>query len=71
MPMICYAHPNGQHSNLKYPVIFCGSSEHTAMLIAGSLLLAIGACFQGGASKSELGRASFCISNIINLVEPV
>jgi len=44
MPMICYAHPNGQHSNLKYPVIFCGSSEHTAMLIAGSLLLAIGVC---------------------------
>jgi len=44
VPMICYAHPNGQHSNLKHPIIFCGEPEHTGMLIVGSLLLAFGVC---------------------------
>ena len=41
-PYICYDHPNGQRSVSSYPNIFCGSDEHTAMVIAGSLLLAIG-----------------------------
>ena len=28
--------------NLKYPNVFCGSNEHTAMVIAGSLMLVLG-----------------------------
>jgi len=44
VPMICYKHPNGQQSNLKYPNVFCGSDEHTAMVIAGSLMLVLGVC---------------------------
>lgn len=44
VPMICYTHPNGQQSNLKYPNVFCGSDEHMPMLIAGWLLLAFGVC---------------------------
>lgn len=44
VPMICYKHPNGQRSNLKYPNVFCGSDEHTAMVIAGSLMLVLGVC---------------------------
>jgi len=54
VPMICYAHPNGQHSNLKHPVIFCGEAEHTGMLIAGSLLLAFGALKAGWGCKEPL-----------------
>eukprot|EP00435_Cladocopium_sp_Y103_P067954 s690_g30.t1 len=44
VPMICYAHPNGLRSKLKYPNVLCGSNEHTAMVIAGSLLLVLGLC---------------------------
>ncbi|CAL1140870.1 unnamed protein product [Cladocopium goreaui] len=44
VPYICYAHPNGLRSNLKYTNVFCRTDEHTAMVIAGSLLLAFGVC---------------------------
>ena len=44
VPMICYTHPNGQQSNLKYTSVFCGSDQHIGMLIAGWLLLAFGVC---------------------------
>ena len=32
---MCYRHPNGQYSLLKYPDTFCGSDEHGAMLGVG------------------------------------
>ena len=41
-PYICYDHPNGQRSVASYPSIFCGTEEHRNMVLAGSLLLAIG-----------------------------
>ncbi|CAJ1377702.1 unnamed protein product, partial [Effrenium voratum] len=43
-PLMCYTHPNGQQSILKYPNVICGDPAHTAMLVAGSLLLSVGSC---------------------------
>ena len=40
-PMMCYLHPNGQRSILKYPDVICGSADHNVMLIFGWLLLSI------------------------------
>ncbi|CAK9078174.1 Potassium channel GORK [Durusdinium trenchii] len=40
-PMMCYKHPNGLRSILKYPGVICGSDEHTSMLVIGWLLLSI------------------------------
>ena len=41
-PLMCYSHPNGQQSLLKYPNIICGSGEHGGMLAFGILLLVVG-----------------------------
>ncbi|CAK9109990.1 unnamed protein product [Durusdinium trenchii] len=38
---MCYRHPNGQYSLLKYPDTFCGSDEHGAMLGVGIALLSV------------------------------
>eukprot|EP00928_Gymnodinium_smaydae_P042475 TRINITY_DN28596_c0_g8_i1.p1 TRINITY_DN28596_c0_g8~~TRINITY_DN28596_c0_g8_i1.p1 ORF type:complete len:560 (+),score=90.42 TRINITY_DN28596_c0_g8_i1:219-1682(+) len=42
-PFMCYSHPNGSSSVLKYTATLCGSSDHTYMIIIGTigLLLAI------------------------------
>eukprot|EP00438_Fugacium_kawagutii_P015411 Skav211239 [mRNA] locus=scaffold180:194152:195698:- [translate_table: standard] len=40
-PMMCYQHPNGLRSILKYPGVICGTSEHTTMLVTAWLLLTI------------------------------
>ena len=40
-PMMCYKHPNGIRSLLKYPGVFCGSPDHAAMLVIGWLLLSV------------------------------
>eukprot|EP00438_Fugacium_kawagutii_P015408 Skav211236 [mRNA] locus=scaffold180:160442:160924:- [translate_table: standard] len=40
-PMMCYKHPNGLRSILKYPGVICGTSEHTSMLVTAWLLLII------------------------------
>ena len=40
-PMMCFKHPNGLRSTLKYPGVICGSAEHGAMLAAGSTLLVV------------------------------
>ncbi|CAK9072466.1 unnamed protein product [Durusdinium trenchii] len=40
-PMMCYRHPNGLRSILKYPGVICGSDEHTAMLVIGWTLLVV------------------------------
>ena len=31
-PLMCYQHPNGQSSLLKYPDVICGSAQHSQML---------------------------------------
>ncbi|CAE7627877.1 unnamed protein product [Symbiodinium sp. CCMP2456] len=41
-PMTCFSHPNGVYSVLKYPGIQCGTTDHTFMVVAGSLLLLFG-----------------------------
>ncbi|CAK9016204.1 Potassium channel GORK, partial [Durusdinium trenchii] len=38
-PMMCYKHPNGLRSVLKYPDVICGSEEHTLMLVIGWCML--------------------------------
>ena len=39
---MCYSHPNGQQSLLKYPNVICGSGEHGGMLAVGVFLLVVG-----------------------------
>ena len=34
-PLMCYQHPNGQSSLLKYPDVICGSTQHSQMLPGG------------------------------------
>jgi len=34
-PMMCYSHPNGMRSLLKYPNVMCGESEQGALLAVG------------------------------------
>ena len=40
-PMMCYQHPNGQRSIMKYPGVICGSAEHDMMLVIAWILLAV------------------------------
>lgn len=46
-PMICFSHPNGKSSLLKYPNVLCGESEHHKMLAAGIILLSLAIAFIG------------------------
>ena len=38
-PFMCYSHPNGEHSVLKYPNILCNSPEHGMMQLSGAAVL--------------------------------
>ena len=38
-PLMCYQHPNGQHSLLKHAGVFCNTGEHLVMLLSGIGLL--------------------------------
>jgi len=40
-PVMCFLHPNGLHSILSYPSVFCGESGHSFMMVCGSFLLTI------------------------------
>lgn len=40
-PVMCFVHPNGFHSILSYPSVFCGESGHSFMMVCGSFLLTI------------------------------
>eukprot|EP00435_Cladocopium_sp_Y103_P004230 s4291_g1.t1 len=37
-PLMCYSHPNGMRSLLKYPNVMCGESEQTSMLVVGLIM---------------------------------
>lgn len=50
-PLMCFSHPNGVHSILKYPAVTCGSESHAIMTVAGLALLVFGV----------LGFLSLCI----------
>ena len=41
-PMMCYQHPNGQHSLLKHAGVFCNTGEHLVMLLTGGTLFIFG-----------------------------
>ncbi|CAK9080139.1 unnamed protein product [Durusdinium trenchii] len=45
MPFVCFRHPNGAYSMLKYSNILCGSGEHVVMQVFGGCLLALGLIF--------------------------
>eukprot|EP00435_Cladocopium_sp_Y103_P030033 s2350_g7.t1 len=38
---MCYKHPNGRHSVLSYPTIFCGEDGHGMLLAFGIVLLTL------------------------------
>eukprot|EP00434_Breviolum_minutum_P023131 symbB.v1.2.020406.t1/scaffold1660.1/size117119/4 len=40
-PMMCYKHPNGLRSILKYPGVLCGTADHDMMLVMGWILLTV------------------------------
>jgi len=52
-PLMCYQHPNGQHSLLKHAGVFCNTGEHLVMLLSGIGLLSfmvvtfVGVCAWG------------------------
>jgi len=39
VPFMCYSHPSGDSSLLKYRNVVCGSSEHSIMQLAGGTVL--------------------------------
>ena len=45
MPFMCYSHPMGASSVLKYSEVFCGSEEHGTMQFFGILLLCLSMLF--------------------------
>lgn len=41
VPFMCFLHPNGRRSILKYPHTFCGSADHGIMQLFGILVLVL------------------------------
>ena len=39
MPLMCFSHPSGMSSLLKYPSVACASDEHFVMVVLGLLVL--------------------------------
>eukprot|EP00435_Cladocopium_sp_Y103_P005247 s85_g1.t1 len=40
-PIMCFGHPNGLHSMVSYPNLFCGDSQHKVVLGVGMALLTV------------------------------
>jgi len=45
LPFMCYDHPNGQQSVLKYSSTLCGSADHISMTIIGASLFVLSLSF--------------------------
>ncbi|OLQ02861.1 hypothetical protein AK812_SmicGene14236 [Symbiodinium microadriaticum] len=45
VPFMCYRHPAGSESVLKYSDVFCNSAEHTLMQLLGIAVLALSGAF--------------------------
>eukprot|EP00439_Symbiodinium_sp_Y106_P060372 s666_g8.t3 len=45
VPFMCYRHPAGSESVLKYSDVFCNSTEHTLMQLLGMAVLALSGAF--------------------------
>eukprot|EP00434_Breviolum_minutum_P006393 symbB.v1.2.005641.t1/scaffold331.1/size227729/1 len=41
VPFMCFRHPNGQRSMLKYPNTFCGNTAHAMMSIGGAAMIVL------------------------------
>ncbi|CAK9062433.1 Uncharacterized protein (Fragment) [Durusdinium trenchii] len=73
MPFVCFRHPNGAYSMLKYSDIICGSGEHVLMQVFGGCLLALGLIFlsvctlwtmmapKWSSNAEKLGQVNFLI----------
>eukprot|EP00913_Durusdinium_trenchii_P019885 g18692.t1 len=44
-PLMCYSHPSGLYSVLKFPNVICQSGDHVAMVILGVALLCFALAF--------------------------
>jgi len=44
-PMMCYGHPNGSSSVLKYPEVLCGTEDHSTLLFLAAPLLILALFF--------------------------
>mmetsp|Transcript_16445 Transcript_16445/g.41847 ORF Transcript_16445/g.41847 Transcript_16445/m.41847 type:complete len:1033 (-) Transcript_16445:117-3215(-) len=51
-PMMCYSHPAGSKSLLKFPSVLCGDSQHHNMLVLAIPLLMLVLCFLASALKT-------------------
>ncbi|CAJ1447546.1 unnamed protein product [Effrenium voratum] len=64
MPFMCYKHPTGQESVLKYTEVLCGSGEHLVMKIVGSMVMSLAGvffsvcCYAAWVAPSLSGRPS-------------
>ncbi|CAK9094833.1 unnamed protein product [Durusdinium trenchii] len=45
MPFMCYRHPTGQSSILKYPNVFCRTDDHVIMRVFGALVILLAFTF--------------------------
>lgn len=49
LPFMCYQHPSGKESVLKFPNVLCGSPEHITMQSVGISLMVLGVAFLAAA----------------------
>jgi len=49
-PMMCYRHPNGRQSVMRFPQVICGEDSHSGMLVAGIMLMLFAVVFVSYAS---------------------
>ena len=59
-------HPFTTPGNLKYTNVFCRTDEHTAMVIAGSLLLAFGVLTTK--MSVDVGEGSQTAGTVVHIV---
>ena len=78
LPFMCYDHPNGQQSVLKYSSTLCGSADHVSMTIIGASLLVLSltffalCCFAARQAPSwSMGSASVAarLTGIVFLIQ--
>merc|ERR1712113_646796 len=44
-PLMCFSHPNGERSVIRYPEVLCEGGSYSVMVIVGMLLLAMAVGF--------------------------
>ncbi|CAK9062498.1 unnamed protein product [Durusdinium trenchii] len=73
IPFMCYEHPSGDLSVLKFPNILCGSGEHQSMQVLGALVIVVVSLFcaycmwgvvkaPAYSGRNELAKLNFLIN---------